>query len=199
MKSLKKVLISITTAILLIGMIVGCDSPITTDITEVNSVETSVEDSTVLTTTGSITEIITEATTEKVVEIVTERITEVHTEAPTETMLETVIERVPTPETEVITQAPHVHSFSDATCTKAKTCDCGATEGTAKGHNYVNGKCLSCGVSDPNYVSETMVWIPTKGGKKYHTHSGCSNMDNPDYVTKSYAESLGFTPCKRCH
>ncbi len=48
-------------------------------------------------------------------------------------------------------------------------------------------------------TSETMVWIPTKGGKKYHTHSRCSNMDGPSYVTISEAISLGFTPCKRCH
>ncbi len=47
--------------------------------------------------------------------------------------------------------------------------------------------------------SETMVWIPTNGGKKYHTYAGCSNMKNPEQVTQSEAEDLGFTPCKRCH
>ena len=44
-----------------------------------------------------------------------------------------------------------------------------------------------------------MVWIPTNGGTKYHTHSGCSNMEDPRYVTLEEAEALGFTPCKRCH
>ena len=44
-----------------------------------------------------------------------------------------------------------------------------------------------------------MVWIPTKGGKKYHTHAGCSNMDGPIQVTEEEAINQGFTPCKRCH
>lgn len=41
------------------------------------------------------------------------------------------------------------------------------------------------------------VWIP-KSGKKYHSHSGCSNMKNPSCVTKEEAESRGYTPCKKC-
>lgn len=47
--------------------------------------------------------------------------------------------------------------------------------------------------------NSTMVWIPTKGGKKYHKSSGCSNMDDPQYVTLSEAKNLGFTACKRCY
>ena len=47
--------------------------------------------------------------------------------------------------------------------------------------------------------SEAMVWIPTKGGKKYHSKSTCSNMDSPDQVTKSEAVSLGFTACGKCY
>ena len=47
--------------------------------------------------------------------------------------------------------------------------------------------------------SGTMVWIPTKGGKKYHSSESCSNMEDPVQVTLEEAESLGFTPCKRCH
>lgn len=46
---------------------------------------------------------------------------------------------------------------------------------------------------------EEMVWIPTKGGSKYHRWSGCSNMDNPAEVTISQAKARGFTPCKRCY
>ena len=45
----------------------------------------------------------------------------------------------------------HVHEFGEATCTAPKTCECGATEGEALGHNYVDGKC-ACGAEDPNYV-----------------------------------------------
>ncbi len=130
------------------------------------------------------------------------------TEAPTET-----------------TETIHTHYFCAATCTTPKTCTCGATEGKANGHNwkaatctnpkkctvcgttsgltaghtFSGGKCTSCGKADPDYNHETMVWIPTNGGTKYHTHAGCSNMEDPEQVTKSEAESRGFTPCKRCH
>lgn len=45
----------------------------------------------------------------------------------------------------------HIHEFSEATCTKAATCECGETEGTALGHNYKNGKCTRCGAVDPNF------------------------------------------------
>ena len=43
------------------------------------------------------------------------------------------------------------------------------------------------------------VWIPTKGGKKYHTSADCSNMIDPDFVSLKKAKQLGFTPCKRCY
>jgi len=123
------------------------------------------------------------------------------------------------------TETPHTHNFNAATCTAPKTCSCGATEGEPNGHNwkdatcsdpkictvcgttsgltaghnFSNGKCTTCGKADPDYNHETMVWIPTNGGKKYHTHAGCSNMEDPEQVTQSEAESRGFTPCKRCH
>lgn len=45
---------------------------------------------------------------------------------------------------------------------------------------------------------EQMVWIPTHGGKRFHSKSSCSGMDNPEHVTRSEAEALGFTPCGRC-
>lgn len=43
-----------------------------------------------------------------------------------------------------------------------------------------------------------MVWIPNTGSK-YHSRSSCSNMNNPRQVTRSEAETMGYTPCKRCH
>lgn len=129
------------------------------------------------------------------------------------------------PTTAPTTEPPHTHNFNAATCTTPKTCSCGATEGEANGHNwkdatcsdpktctvcgttsgltaghnFSNGKCTTCGKADPDYNHETMVWIPTNGGTKYHTHAGCSNMEDPEQVTQSEAESRGFTPCKRCH
>ena len=47
-------------------------------------------------------------------------------------------------------------------------------------------------------VQEEMVWIP-QSGSKYHSKSGCSRMKNPTQVTLSKAESMGFTPCKKCY
>ena len=98
------------------------------------------------------------------------------------------------------TQETHVHSFRDATCTSPKTCTvCGTTSGSTADHSFSEGKCTVCGKKDPDFNNEIMVWIPTKGGKKYHTRAECSNMIDPDHVTLSQAETLGFTPCKRCH
>ncbi len=48
-------------------------------------------------------------------------------------------------------------------------------------------------------ANEYFVWIPTNGGKKYHTKSSCSNMKNPEQVSEKTAKSRGFDPCKRCH
>ena len=42
------------------------------------------------------------------------------------------------------------------------------------------------------------VWIP-RTGKKYHSSSSCSGMKNPSLVSQSYAESMGYTPCKKCY
>ncbi len=53
--------------------------------------------------------------------------------------------------------------------------------------------------SVPNDEKENLVWIPTNGGKKYHSKSSCSNMKNPEQVSKSTAISYGFTPCKKCY
>lgn len=44
-----------------------------------------------------------------------------------------------------------------------------------------------------------LVWVPTKGGKKYHSNPGCSGMEDPIQVTREHAEANGYTPCKRCH
>ena len=44
-----------------------------------------------------------------------------------------------------------------------------------------------------------LVWVPVNGGKKYHSRSGCSNMENPMQVTVDHAQALGYTACKKCH
>ena len=47
--------------------------------------------------------------------------------------------------------------------------------------------------------NQTLVWIPTHGGSKYHSRSSCSQMVDPLQVTVDEAIAQGFTPCKRCY
>ena len=119
----------------------------------------------------------------------------------------------------------HEHKYSAATCTKPKTCTCGATEGKAKGHSwksatctkpktcsvckettgsvaghkYSNGKCKVCQEKDPTDPNNIKVWIPTNGGTKYHSRAGCSNMKSPKETTLAKAKNAGFEACARCH
>lgn len=51
--------------------------------------------------------------------------------------------------------------------------------------------------NDNQASSGAMVWIPNSGSK-YHSYSGCSNMKNPQQVTKTEAENQGYEPCKKC-
>ena len=46
--------------------------------------------------------------------------------------------------------------------------------------------------------SVDMVWIDDTG-KKYHTHSSCSNMSDPYQIPKSEAEAMGRGACKKCY
>ncbi len=71
----------------------------------------------------------------------------------------------------------------------------GSTPTTTKPTTTVTTKPST--TTKPTVTEPDMVWIP-QSGSKYHSHSGCSGMIDPSYVTKEYAESLGFTPCKRC-
>ena len=50
---------------------------------------------------------------------------------------------------------------------------------------------------DNNTGGSSMVWIPSSGSK-YHSRSGCSGMKNPSQVSKSEAESRGYSPCYKC-
>lgn len=54
-------------------------------------------------------------------------------------------------------------------------------------------------VTTPPATQERTVWIPTKGGTKYHRNSSCSGMEDPREVSVSEAEASGFEPCKRCY
>ena len=62
-----------------------------------------------------------------------------------------------TPSTPTESKPVHTHTFSNATCTEAKKCSCGAIEGNALGHDYKNGVCSRCSEKDPNAVEYTSV------------------------------------------
>lgn len=62
-----------------------------------------------------------------------------------------------------------------------------------------SGGGTSVTVPDVAQTGDDMVWIPTKGGKKYHRNATCSRMEDPMHVTREQAISLGFEPCGRCH
>ena len=56
------------------------------------------------------------------------------------------------------------HTYKAATCTAPKTCSkCGATEGSALGHNYIEGVCTRCSQQQENYHAlNTGGWTVTK-------------------------------------
>ena len=85
----------------------------------------------------------------------------------------------------------------------------------ALGHTTTNGKCTRCGEtitqvtkssggsssgsSSKSSGSGELVWIPIHGGTKYHRKSTCSNMKDPEQVTKEEAIERGFDPCGKCY
>lgn len=115
-----------------------------------------------------------EATTQATV-LTTEPSTATPTESAKDTLpLETTISQEVSPTTEIVSQPPA--NFPAAPIIAEKDDQPTSTI--------------------PN---SNMVWIPTKGGKKYHRKPTCSGMNGPENVTKAEAETRGFTPCKKCY
>lgn len=54
-------------------------------------------------------------------------------------------------------------------------------------------------VPDKTETKGNLVWVPTNGGTKYHSHPGCSNMKDPKQVSVETAKKNGYTACKRCY
>ena len=65
----------------------------------------------------------------------------------------------------------HKHSFSAATCTEPKKCSCGAVEGAALGHDYMDGVCTRCNAKDPNYKPLTSVLEKQGSWKLKYLHN----------------------------
>ncbi len=45
---------------------------------------------------------------------------------------------------------------------------------------------------------QEMVWV-SHSGEKYHNNPDCSNMKNPDKISKADAINRGRTPCSKCY
>ena len=54
-------------------------------------------------------------------------------------------------------------------------------------------------VPDHSETVGNLVWVPTRGGTKYHSKSSCSKMIDPIQVSKETAIANGYTPCGRCY
>ena len=106
------------------------------------------------------------------------------TSQETKEAIEVVTESAKTTEaTEAVTEATKTTEATEAVTEAAKTTE--ATEAVTE-------------TEAPTTEYVEMVWIPNTGAK-YHSRSSCSNMNNPRQVTRSEAEAMGYTPCKRCH
>lgn len=51
---------------------------------------------------------------------------------------------------------------------------------------------------DDRSADSGYVWV-CETGKKYHSHSGCSGMENPWQVSLEEAKGMGKTACKKCY
>lgn len=60
-------------------------------------------------------------------------------------------------------ETKHTHVYSEANCTTPKTCDCGATDGVALGHEFKNATCISpaacsrCGTTDGDALGHLFI------------------------------------------
>lgn len=50
-----------------------------------------------------------------------------------------------------------------------------------------------------NTNGANLVWVPVKGGTKYHIRAGCSGMINPVQVSVEEAIARNYTACKKCY
>ena len=101
-------------------------------------------------------------------------------------------EQMTAAETEMETQ--HTHAYSQATCVEAPTCSCGAVNGSALGHSFVEGECSRCGKSDPNYtpvsVSKLNALTKAKSYLRYSSFSYLGLVDQLEFEQFSREDAL---------
>ena len=88
----------------------------------------------------------------------------------------------------------HTHEFSAATCTEASKCSCGATGGSALGHNYNKGVCSRCGNKDSNYIEyvtiPNFVGLSKNDAEKLATSLGLKIAFITDTYSPEYKENV---------
>lgn len=95
-------------------------------------------------------------------------------------------------ETEGPTEPAHIHSFSAATCTEPGKCDCGATEGTALGHDFKDGICARCGEKDPDYRMTSVLEKQGKWKLKYLREGELCSARITVCTPGAYSAGVGF-------
>lgn len=98
-------------------------------------------------------------------------------------------------ETSESTSNETIYNNSGDETTKSDSAVTPQTDGNNKETSTSSGTT----VSGYDGTEENLVWIPTNGGRKYHTNPNCSNMIDPVQVTESTAISRGYTKCKKCY
>ncbi len=131
------------------------------------------------------------ATDETVIPVITDTPIEVPTDAPTEKLTE-----IPTI---ALTEAPTIAPTPVPTEKPTPIPTKAPTPAPTKAPTPVPTKAPTPRPTEKPTTSDVMVWIPTNGGRRYHSRSSCSNMIDPIQVTKSKAVSQGFTACGRCY
>ena len=114
------------------------------------------------------------------------------------------------PTSEPTTEPPHTHSFTAATCTKPRTCSCGETEGTAKGHRWEDAtyttpkKCSACGITEGNPLDVPAkenyhghVYTGGSSSKKYHYEANCAGKNSHE-ITWEEVQRRNLGPCGTC-
>ena len=106
-------------------------------------------------------------------------------------------ESVSQPKTDnVLSQAPHKHNFSAATCTSASKCACGLTNGEVLGHNCLDAtctlpkKCKRCGLAKGNALGHDYTFATCTSPKK------CKRCGTIESGALGHTRTVG--QCDRC-
>lgn len=201
MKTVVKIIAISVLTILMFVFFPTSDTPIDTEPTQTSTIEQTQATTTdaTLESTSEPTIESTQASTTEPTQVTTTEPTQVPTTEPTQTPT-TEPTQAPTTEptqapTAEPTQAPTTEPTTQPANNSNQHTDGESSGGSSSSNNSSDSGSSSSGTS----ATDGMVWIPTKGGTKYHTRSNCSGMEDPRYVTKEEAEALDFTPCKKCH